>query len=194
MFLGGLGDKNWSKALLRRVFYYNVSIHRITKFSPFELFYGRNPSLPIDSFLPITDRGENMTNFERLRTIEQNCVNHSSEVVEFETKLRFKFLETKDKFKVNDLVWYFKPSMAKLNRNWAGPYKISKIINESVVELSDQNGHSVRVLKYKLKQFVDRNDMLSTLPGGFQDLSDDDNNDEILILKGGYLLKILNHL
>jgi hypothetical protein len=40
---------NWDDYLDAVVFAYNTSQHKTTKFSPFELLFGRSPQLPIDS-------------------------------------------------------------------------------------------------------------------------------------------------
>ena len=181
--LRGVGGKNWTENLARRVFSYNISVHRITKFSPFELFFGRLPNLAIDSFFPPVEGGE-QTNFERLRAIEETCNNQSAKIVERECRLRFQYLASGEKFRCNDLVWYFQPESAKLTRRWVGPYRVNRIINESVLELMDGTGNSIRVLKYKVKRYVNRKDMLDALPGGLQDLSDDEDNDDVLNSRG----------
>ncbi|CAF0736468.1 unnamed protein product [Didymodactylos carnosus] len=42
-------DNNWDEYLQAVVFAYNSGVHKTTKFSPYELLYGRPPRLPIDS-------------------------------------------------------------------------------------------------------------------------------------------------
>ena len=106
--------------------------------------------------------------------------NQSAKIVERECRLRFQYLASGEKFRCNDWVWYFQPESAKLTRRWVGPYRVNRILNESVLELMDGTGNSIRVLKYKVKRYVNRKDMLDALPGGLQDLSDDEDNDEAL--------------
>ena len=80
----------------------------------------------------------------------------------------------KQKYEPGDKVWYYKPTAGKLRRDWEGPFKVTQVINDTVVEISDGNDKRIKVLIYKLKPSVDRKEMLDSLPGGFQDLADDE--------------------
>ena len=136
--LRGLDGTDWAKYLPSKVFYYNISVNRITKFSPFELFFGRLPGIPLDLLLP--DRGAlALSGFERLRNIESECRARSEKEIKSETKIRFKFQGFKQKYKPGDKVWYYKPTAGKLRRDWERPFKVTQIINDTVVEISDGN-------------------------------------------------------
>ena len=158
----------------------------MTNFSPFELFFGRLPGLPVDLFLP--GQGDSaLSGFDQLRTIESECRARSEKLIEAEKQIRFKFQGHKMKYEPGDLVWYYKPTAGKLRRDWEGPFKITQKINDTVVEIADGNDKRIKVLIYKLKPYVDRKEMLDSLPGGFQDLSDDEEEGEIFTsdLQGG---------
>ena len=107
--LRGLDGTDWAKYLPSKVFYYNIAVNRMTNFSPFELFFGRLPGLPVDLFLP--DQGASaLSRFERLREIESECRARSKKVIQSEAKIRFKFQGFKQKYKPGDKVWYYKPT------------------------------------------------------------------------------------
>ncbi|CAF4263321.1 unnamed protein product, partial [Rotaria sordida] len=45
-------DNNWDEYLQAVVFAYNSGVHKTTKYSPYELVYGRPPRLPISTRPP----------------------------------------------------------------------------------------------------------------------------------------------
>ena len=149
--LRGLDGTDWAKYLASKVFYYNISINRMTNFSPFELFFGRLPGLPVDLFLP--GQGDSaLSGFDRLRSIEADCCARSEKLVDAERKIRFKFQGHKVKYEPGDLVWYYKPTAGKLRRDWDGPYKVTQKINDTVIEISDMDDKRIKVLIYKMNR------------------------------------------
>ena len=49
---------DWDTKLEKLSFAYNTVVHVVTKFSPFELMFGRIPKLPIDLVYDQTDSDE----------------------------------------------------------------------------------------------------------------------------------------
>lgn len=47
--------RRWPHHLPQLLFAYNTTVHQSTGFSPYELMFGRKPTLPLDSFLGTTD-------------------------------------------------------------------------------------------------------------------------------------------
>ena len=172
--LRGSNTGRWPSELRDKVFYYNISIHRITKFSPFELFFGRLPVVPLDAF-SVSTSSPHCSGFELLRSIEENCHKQCEKVVEVENKIRFKALAKLRKYTVGERVWYFSPANKKMSRSWTGPYTVTEIINEAVVIISDTYGSSIRCNTSKIKPFHDRKEFLSSLPGNLQYFPDDED-------------------
>ena len=48
-------QSNWDLILNKIAFAYNVSVHETTQTTPFELLFGRKPTIPIDILLPNTE-------------------------------------------------------------------------------------------------------------------------------------------
>ena len=173
--LRGLEYQDWVRHLSNRVFYYNISVHNSTHFTPFELFFGRLPNVPIDLFFDKV-KPTSTSGFEYLRDLEGKINFKSQQIIDKETKLRFKYLARKPNFVVGNKVWYHRPSMSKLDRTWHGPFTVTKVVNDSVVEISDGKGNSLQVLIYKIKHYVGRDDFLKTLPPEVQNISDDEDD------------------
>lgn len=53
---------SWDEYLETCIFAYNTAVHESTKFSPFELMFGRKPVLPVD----ITDNAADNANIHDL--------------------------------------------------------------------------------------------------------------------------------
>ena len=54
-FVNNQKQDNWNTKLEKLSFAYNTAVHAVTKFSPFELIFGRIPKLPIDLVYDQTD-------------------------------------------------------------------------------------------------------------------------------------------
>ena len=57
-FVNNQKQDNWNTKLEKLSFAYNTAVHAVTKFSPFELIFGRIPKLPIDLVYDQTDANE----------------------------------------------------------------------------------------------------------------------------------------
>ena len=55
---------DWYTKLDKLSFAYNTAVHAVTKFSPFELIFGRIPKLPIDLVYDHTDSDEHKAKIE----------------------------------------------------------------------------------------------------------------------------------
>ena len=57
-FVHDQNQDDWDTKLEKLSFAYNTVVHAVTKFSPFELMFGRIPKLPIDLVYDQTDADE----------------------------------------------------------------------------------------------------------------------------------------
>ncbi|XP_053391710.1 uncharacterized protein LOC128554456 [Mercenaria mercenaria] len=63
--------KDWKKYIPSLVYAYNCTVHETTKISPFELMFGREPKLPIDSVFQVEAETNNKTAKEYLNDLKE---------------------------------------------------------------------------------------------------------------------------
>ena len=66
----------WDENLSKYAYAYNTSEHEATKFTPFELMFGRKPKIPIDIFIP------NFNNFNREPILKKYTMINENGVVD----------------------------------------------------------------------------------------------------------------
>jgi hypothetical protein len=109
------GDKrDWDECLPSVAFAYNVTPHAETQMSPFSLFLGGEPNIPVDGQV-IRTSGEGK--FEKLYQMWQK------------TQKRWQECHEDDTFHINDKVLLWRPNVGpgepkKFATNWRGPFVI----------------------------------------------------------------------
>ena len=81
--LGTLENKqkeNWKKFVTALVYAYNCTPHESTRFSPFELMFGRPGKLPIDSLFESIEETKNTTTNDYIKELKEN-MKTSQEIV-----------------------------------------------------------------------------------------------------------------
>jgi hypothetical protein len=136
--------KLWEESLPHVEFAYNRVVHSTTKFSPFEIAYGFNPTAPIDPLpLPVQER----VNFDASKRAEFIKMLHDQARTNIEkmTKLYEKRANKGQKkvlFEQGDLVWVhlhedrFPDQHKSKLQPWAdGPFKVLRKINDNAYEI-----------------------------------------------------------
>jgi len=99
--LGTLEDdqkKDWGKYVRSLVYFYNCTPHETTRFSPYELLFGRKPKLPIDvAFEQANERSTNKTSREYLQDLQERMVKAHKIVQENSGKAKAKQKKYYDK-------------------------------------------------------------------------------------------------
>ena len=141
-------QNDWDKKLNKLSFAYNTAVHAVTKFSPFELMFGRIPKLPIDLVYDQTNSDELRAKIE-VEWIASDFVDQQKNEMKAmfdiaaanrdEASLRASTLYDRTvrgaNFKVGDKVWVLDQSTKvgsnpKLRPRWKGPYLVTDMFNE----------------------------------------------------------------
>ncbi|CAC5398378.1 unnamed protein product [Mytilus coruscus] len=141
--------KEWEFILPAIVFSINASINQSTKYSPFEVLYGKRPAFPLSAF-PSTDLNNILTDTKsyimaqqkRLDTIRTSVKEHSIEAqdrMEKATNAKTNELE----LSVGDYVYLQIEQQGqgrKFKQTYDGPFVFTNIPSKHLILLRDPNG------------------------------------------------------
>lgn len=135
------GDSStWADHVAEIEYAINTRVSSVTKFSPYELVYGRLPPGPV--YTDVLTQDEERAAGEKIRCL-RNRINALQQIAH-ENQMRAAGSQQKfhdahaeaHTFKVGDTVFYYKPSdvergvTTKLAYKWSGPFKIRKVIGD----------------------------------------------------------------
>uniref|UniRef100_A0A158P4I7 RNA-directed DNA polymerase n=1 Tax=Tetranychus urticae TaxID=32264 RepID=A0A158P4I7_TETUR len=145
------GTKNLKNALEASVFAINTSIHKITRFTPYFLVFGRHPRKPIDNLLEFPDSFSFDVNQARKLAYARL---HSQQIYQIN---RTKALHQSSPYREGDFVFVKNESIdpkisKKLREKYHGPYLVCGIQKGSLLllELEDLGLFSCNVSNTKL--------------------------------------------
>ncbi|KAL1208818.1 hypothetical protein V5N11_010497 [Cardamine amara subsp. amara] len=144
--------KTWEKCLPHVEFAYNHSMHSASRFSPFEIVYGFNPTTPLDLMpLPLSERIS--TDGKKKAELVQQIHEKAKKNIEEKTKQYAKYANKGRKeliFEEGDLVWihlrkerFPNERKSKLMPRMDGPFKVLKRINNNAYALDLQGKYNV---------------------------------------------------
>ena len=148
------GDAStWSEHVAEIEYAINTRVSSVTKFSPYELVYGRLPPGPVYTDVLTEDEeraaGETIRNL-RNRIIALQQIAHENQMRAAQSQRKFHDAHAQaHTFKVGDIVHYYKPSevergvTTKLAYKWLGPYKVKKVIGDNTFVLEDEDGKTL---------------------------------------------------
>ena len=162
--LRGIGSDFWLENLDSKVFFYNISKHSTTGFSPFYLFFGRLPNTPLTLLMPLKEKERNESYFEYLLKLRGQFESISKQSTQ--KQLGNVLGHKPHKFEVGQKVWYLQPqpSSGKLNTNWKGPFWVLDKVNDTVVRISNTEQTLLANVR-NLKHFVSRKDLVKRITG-----------------------------
>lgn len=147
---------DWDTHLKLASFSYNTSLHEGTKFTPYELVFGRIARVPSGDDAPGDEQNESYTSyltdlFNKIRNAQENAKRNLIAYKE-KTKTRYDKKINPHNFKVGDYIFLLKePLKGKLSAQYTGPYEIIQILPRCNVKLKISNSKTKIVHMNKIK-------------------------------------------
>ena len=131
---------NWNEQLSRIVFSYNTTRHSTTKFTPFEMMFGRLCKLPFD--LPkrttIIEPHQYVKELREYLTSIKHSARTNIEQMQIKSKKRYDAHRTNELHSIGQYVYIRKIGLnQKLNPKYVGPYQIIQRLNDSVYRVQN---------------------------------------------------------
>ncbi|KAL1454515.1 hypothetical protein WDU94_010754 [Cyamophila willieti] len=127
-------QKDWPYSLSSVLFAYNTSTNKSTKFSPFELVYGRQATLPLDIAISNADQETQDIRLTKIKEWREAASNNLQEAQQ-KMKQYFDKKRTNTKFKVGDKVILYVPARKvgrtdKLDPKYHGPLTVRTVLSD----------------------------------------------------------------
>ncbi|PNF43689.1 hypothetical protein B7P43_G14967 [Cryptotermes secundus] len=143
---------NWDEWLPFACFTYNTTPHSVTRYTPYEVLFGRNANIPGR----LQRQPQPLYNFDdvvlEIKHKMQNCQQIARErLIEFKEAQRHRVKSNEYDFKVNDLVLLRIENRQKLDPLWRGPYEIKDIKGSNAViqEVGKRKHQEVHINRLK---------------------------------------------
>jgi len=145
---GGDGSK-WAQYVGEIEYAINTRVSSVTKFSPYELVYGRHPPGPTYTD-EVTRGGEAGKELEQIHNLRRRIsvlqqVAHENQMEASDKQISYHDAHAKaHRFKSGDTVWWYRQSAtekgvtSKLAYKWKGPFIIAKVIGPVTYILKDK--------------------------------------------------------
>lgn len=133
---------NWTDKIKSALLAYNSTVNRMTGMSPFEAVFHRPVTLPVDIIFPLKKPGHQSWS-NHIETMKQNLSQQCENICKIQQttihreNARYQG-RAKQPVQLGDLCYYFLPRLdsstaRKLASRWIGPWKVQKIVSESLV-------------------------------------------------------------
>jgi len=136
-------QNNWAEWLAMAEFAFNNKIHTVTKMSPFQANYGREPRMGFD----IRKKGKNEKAKEFVKEIKERHEEAKAALVKSQEEMKRQADRNRkeaEEYKVGDKVLISTKNFSmelrrratkKLTEKFIGPYVVKKVVSENAVEL-----------------------------------------------------------
>jgi len=136
-------QNNWAEWLATAKFAFNNKVHTVTKMSPFQVNYGREPRMGFD----IRKKGRNKKAEEFVKEMKERHEETRAALVKSQEEIKRQVDRSRketEEYRVGDKVLIstkdfsaelMKRATKKLTEKFIGPYMVRKIVSENAVEL-----------------------------------------------------------
>ena len=138
-------SNNWDEYLQAVVFAYNTGIHKTTKYSPYELLYGRSARLPIHirpSYFSFTKPNDYFEQLRRTLRIYHQATRHNILLQQQNNKNIYNLNRLNPHYKIGDKVLTRIPnSRGKLEPKFSPVPKVITQLFHPIYEVQDEESH-----------------------------------------------------
>jgi len=149
-------ENNWDEYLKLASFSYNTSVHEGTRYTPFELVFGKVANTPSNDPPLGPEVNETYTQyltslFNKLRDT-QNVARENLTQAKIKSKQLYDRKMRPRNFNIGDLVYMLKePTKNKLANQYVGPYEVLDILDKNNAKIRISNGRVKTIHTDKLK-------------------------------------------
>uniref|UniRef100_A0ABD2W970 RNA-directed DNA polymerase n=1 Tax=Trichogramma kaykai TaxID=54128 RepID=A0ABD2W970_9HYME len=142
-------NKEWDDLLEMAMFSYNTSVHEAHQFQPFQLVFGKLPTLPTEESIEKSGKIVTYTDYERKLCKTLSEIKAIAREKLIDAKLKNKFYYDKktnaESFKPGDYVYLLKGGKQhKLGDQYTGPYLVLEVNNDNNnVKIEIKNKHKI---------------------------------------------------
>ncbi|MEM7069993.1 MAG: DDE-type integrase/transposase/recombinase, partial [Pseudomonadota bacterium] len=178
-------QRDWDRHLPFCLFSYRTATQASTKLSPFQLLFGRQPRLPIDSELlvairPYCELEDYSVDAARRFHFNQQLARENIQIAQQNQAHTYNKTQNNIVFKPGDQVLLFNPQLGKgktkkLAHFWTGPFTVKSTRDRNV--FIQKTGHSasrlLRVHANRLKKYTTSTEQLTNFENADSDGSDE---------------------
>ncbi|CAF4174508.1 unnamed protein product, partial [Rotaria sordida] len=146
--LQGLNRNNWDQYLPPTIYAYNIGQYRTTKYSPYQLLYGKHPTLPFSqpqSMLQFIRSNDYYNQFRRYRSFIIQQVRKNIQQQQQLSKKRSDQHRQNIQYEIGQLV-LAKPAVRnhKMQEVFEGPYRVINVLGPVTYEIQLEHSNYVR--------------------------------------------------
>ena len=188
---------DWDVFLPYCLFAYRTSVHPSINESPFYMVYGRDPKLPIETHLGLSQNDQSVDtvtyklnmreNLNEAYALARRTMNIAAQKSKWTHDSKLNKKQTS--FEIGDRVWIFNPATSrgkksKLEPHWFGPLRVAQKRSDKTYRLEDFNGKLRKNLTHRkhmklFKPFTDPNEIDEDFDYFEQAFGSQEDSDEI---------------